>query len=106
MPEATSILLYNGAAEGVCFINLTNAVIANIPLIGVRKGHKNKGFGKHLLKHSLLELLKLISQGKIISCEINATVETDNFPALRMYRSIGFREDFTYPHAYLKNAAK
>lgn len=103
LAESTSVLLYNGHVEGICFTNLTTPFIANIPLIGVKSGHNNKGFGKYLLKNSVEILVNQVKANKLSLQEINATAETDNYPALRMYRKIGFREDFTYPHAYYKN---
>jgi len=106
LPEATTVLLHEGNVEGICFVNMTNAIIANVPLIGVKRPHNNKGFGKMLLKNSVEKIIKMIINAKIMANEINATVETDNYPALRMYRKIGFREDYTYPHAYLKNPNK
>ncbi|MDD3013537.1 MAG: hypothetical protein PHC34_07535 [Candidatus Gastranaerophilales bacterium] len=104
LPEATSVLVNNGNVEGVCFVNMTNAIISNIPLIGIKRPNNNKGYGKLLLKNSVEKVIKMIINAKIMANEINATVETDNYPALRMYRKIGFREDCTYPHAYLHNA--
>ena len=29
------------------------------------------------------------------------TTETDNYQALKMYRHIGFKEDYAYPQSYL-----
>lgn len=103
LPECTSVLLYNGEVAGICFANITNVLNANVPLIGVKKEHKNKGFGKYLLKNTVGSIIKHLQEGKIYASEVNAAVETDNFPALRMYRKIGFREEYTYPHAYRKN---
>ena len=31
----------------------------------------------------------------------NVTTETNNYKALKMYRKIGFKEDYCYPQAYL-----
>ena len=39
--------------------------------------------------------------GKRVFSEVNVTTETNNYKALKMYRRIGFREDFCYPQAYL-----
>jgi GNAT superfamily N-acetyltransferase len=103
MPEETKILLKDGQVEGVCFVNLSTAVKANIPLVSVKKNIRNKGLGKLLLKSSVIAVIKAISEQRISVTEINAAVETDNYPALKMYRKIGFREDYTYPHAYFKN---
>lgn len=103
LPEETRVVLKEGVVEGVCFVNMVTPAKANIPLISVKKGIRNKGLGKFLLKSSVSGLIKALSEQKIAVIEVNAAVETDNYPALKMYRRIGFREDFTYPHAYFKN---
>jgi ribosomal protein S18 acetylase RimI-like enzyme len=102
LPESTKVLLYQNNVAGICFANITAAPIANIPLIGIIQEHKKKGFGKHLLKMAMESTIKGILEGKIIASEINASVETDNYPALRMYRKVGFKEDYTYPHAFFE----
>ena len=33
--------------------------------------------------------------------EVNTTTETNNFQALKMYRHLGFKEDYNYPQSYL-----
>jgi len=103
MPEETKVIVKDGALEGVCFVNMVTPVKANIPLISVRKNIRNKGLGKFLLKTAVVSIIKALSEQKIAVSEVNAAVETDNYPALKMYRRVGFREDFTYPHAYYKN---
>lgn len=104
MPEETRVILKDGVVEGVCFVNMTNPAKANIPLISVRKNIRNKGLGKLILKAAVVGIIKAISDQKVSVTEVNAAVETDNYPALKMYRKIGFREDYTYPHAYFKNS--
>lgn len=103
LPEETRVLVKDGIVQGICFVDMATSHKANVPLISVRKNIKNKGLGKFLLKSAVSALIKAISEGKISIIEVNAAVETDNYPALKMYRKIGFREDYTYPHAYLKN---
>lgn len=103
LPEATTLLIHEYNVIGVCFVNMTNAIIANVPLIAVKPEYAGKGFGKILLKNSVDKVIKMIINAKIMANEINATVETENYAALRMYRKIGFREDYTYAHAYLQN---
>lgn len=103
LPDATTLLIHDYNVVGVCFVNMTNAIIANVPLIAVTPEYAGKGFGKILLKTSVEKVIKMIINAKIMANEINATVETENYAALRMYRKIGFREDYTYAHAYLKN---
>ncbi len=104
LPEETRVLVKDGFVEGVCFVNMSTVIKANIPLISVRKNIRNKGLGKFLLKSAVVELIKSISEQKLCVSEVNAAVETDNYPALKMYRRVGFREDYTYPHAYFKNS--
>ena len=104
MPEETRVIIKDGVLEGVCFVNMSTPSKANIPLVSVRKNIRNKGLGKFLLKSAVIGIIKALSEQKIAVSEVNAAVETDNYPALKMYRRIGFREDFTYPHAYYKNS--
>jgi len=103
IPEATSVLFVNGNIEGVAFVAVPTMTLANIPLIGITKPHRKKELGKYMLKSCLNGIIEQIKNKKIFVNEVNAAVETDNFPALKMYRRIGFREEMTYPHAYLKN---
>jgi len=103
LPQETRVILKDGVVEGVCFVNLVTAAKANVPLISVKKNIRNKGLGKFLLKAAVVGVIKAISEQRLSVSEINAAVETDNYPALKMYRKIGFREDYTYPHAYYKN---
>lgn len=105
-PQCTSVLMHEGKAKGICFGNLTTPTIANIPLIGLLPEAQGKGFSLHLLKNTVLKFIHDVIEAKLDCMEINATVETDNFPALKMYRKIGFREDYNYPHAYLENENK
>ncbi|OGH99946.1 MAG: hypothetical protein A2039_08925 [Candidatus Melainabacteria bacterium GWA2_34_9] len=103
MPEETRVIMKDGDLEGVCFVNMVTPAKANIPLISVRKNIRNKGLGKFILKSAVIGIIKALSEQKIAVSEVNAAVETDNYPALKMYRRVGFREEFTYPHAYYKN---
>ena len=104
LPEETRVILKDGNVEGVCLVNISIPGKVNIPLISIRKNIRNKGLGKIILKAALVGLVKAISEQKVIAAEVNAAVETDNYPALKMYRRVGFREDYTYPHAYFKNS--
>lgn len=104
MPEETRVIVKDGELQGVCFVNMVTPVKANIPLISVRKNIRNKGLGKFILKSAVVGIIKALSEQRIAVAEVNAAVETDNYPALKMYRKIGFREEYTYPHAYYKNS--
>ena len=99
LPEATSVLLYNEQPVGFSFMNITNDSIVNIPLVGVTEEHQGKGLSTLMLKRSMDEILN----NKVMSnvTEINTTTETNNLQALRLYKNLGFLEDYNYPQAYL-----
>ncbi len=103
LPFQCRLILSNGNLEGFCLITMTAEDQVTIPLIATRKDSRGKGLGKILLKSVLSGFMKLIGDRKITLSEINATVDTDNYPAVRMYRRLGFKEDYFYPHAYFKN---
>lgn len=97
LPECTSVLLFNKKPVGICFTNITAGRIANIPLIGMGSEHCAKGLGEAMLQASVAKMIsKYINQ----LTEVNASTETDNYPALKMYRRLGFKEDYYYPQAY------
>ena len=102
LPEAVSVLLYNKMVCGFCFVNITGGKIANIPIFAISPEHQGKGLSKHLLKKSIGTLLEWIKTDKRAFTEINTTTETDNYPALKMYRHAGFKEDYCYPQSYLE----
>ena len=101
LPEAVSVLLHNGLPCGFCFVNITSGKIANIPIFAIAPEHQGKGFSKHLLKKSIQTLLDWNKSDKREFTEINTTTETDNYQALKMYRHVGFKEDYAYPQSYL-----
>lgn len=101
LPEAVSVLLYKGTLCGFCFMNITAGKIANIPIFAIAPEHQGKGLSKHLLKKSIETLLEWTKAGKREFSEINTTTETNNFQALKMYRHVGFKEDYAYPQAFL-----
>ena len=100
LPEATSVLLYEGKPVGFSFMNITGGSIVNIPLVGILQEHQGKGLSTIMLKHSMDELFKNENLKKCIT-EINTTTETNNLQALRLYKNLGFLEDYSYPQAYL-----
>ena len=102
-PQCTSVLLHEGEPKGICFGNLTTPTIGNVPLIGLLPEAQGQGFSVQLLKSTILKFIQNVIDARLDCMEINATVETDNFPALKMYRRVGFREDYNYPHAYMEN---
>lgn len=99
LPEATSILLYNEQPVGFSFMNITNNSIVNIPLVGITNEHQGKGLSTIMLKRSMDEIIN----NRVMSyvTEINTTTETDNLQALRLYKNLGFLEDYSYPQAYM-----
>ena len=101
LPEATTVLLYNEEPVGFCFMNLTGGRIANIPIVSIRKEYQGKGLSKHMLKNSIKKLIEWADSGEKPITEVNTTTETNNFQALKMYRHLGFKEDYNYPQAYL-----
>ncbi len=101
LPEATTVLLYDGEPVGLCLMNLTGGSIANIPIFGLRKEHQGKGLSKHMLKKSVEKLIDMGEESVYPISEVNTTTETNNFQALKMYRHIGFKEDYNYPQSYL-----
>ncbi len=101
LPEVTSVLLHKDTPVGFAFANVTGGKIANIPLVAIDKAHRGKGFSEHLLNRSIKTIVDWTKLGKRVFSEVNVTTETNNYKALKMYRRIGFREDFCYPQAYL-----
>ena len=108
LPKATSVLLYNEEPVGLCFMNLTGGSIANIPIFGIKREHQGKGLAKYLLHKSVKKLIEMADSGEKPITEVNTTTETNNFQALKMYRHVGFKEDYNYPQSYLpvKNTYK
>ena len=106
LPEVTSVLLYNDSPIGFAFANVTGGTIANLPLVAIEKEHREHGFSEHLLNRSIKTLVDWTKLGKRQFSEVNVTTETNNYKALKMYRKIGFREDFCYPQAYLMQKKK
>ncbi len=101
LPEATSVLLYKDKPCGFAFANVTGGKIANIPLVAIEKAHRGYRFSEHLLSRTIMMLVDWTRIGKREFAEVNVTTETNNYKALKMYRKIGFREDYCYPQAYL-----
>ena len=101
LPEATSVLLHLEKPVGFAFANVTGGKIANIPLVAINKDHRGKGYSQHLLKNTLNIIKSQIDAGLRDYTEINVTTETDNYSALKMYRNVGFKEDYSYTQAYL-----
>lgn len=100
LPKQTKILLENGIPKGFCLVNLTIDNIANVPLVGISPELKYKGMGQLLLTHALGSVIEGVLSGELKLLELNATLDTDNLPAINMYRKLGFKESTCYPQAY------
>ncbi len=101
LPDVTSVLLYKDKPVGFVMAIAAGNNIANITLVAIEKEHRGKGFSEHLLNRSIKTIVDWTKLGKRIFSEVNVTTETNNYKALKMYRKIGFREDYCYPQAYL-----
>ncbi|MCR5266706.1 MAG: GNAT family N-acetyltransferase [Cyanobacteria bacterium RUI128] len=101
LPQATSVLLHLEKPVGFAFTNVTGGRIANIPLVAINKEYRGKGYSEHLLKRSVGIIKEWVTTGERGFSEINVTTETDNYGALKMYRNVGFKEDYSYTQAYL-----
>lgn len=101
LPEATSVLLHKDQPCGLAFANVTGGKIANIPLVAIEKNHRGHGFSEHLLNRTVKTFVDWTKLGERDFSEINVTTETNNYKALKMYRKVGFKEDYSYPQAYL-----
>lgn len=101
LPDVSSVLLYNDSPVGFVFANITGGKIANIPLVAIKKEHRGHGFSEYLLNRSVKIIVDWTKLGKKQFSEVNVTTETNNYKALKLYRRIGFKEDYSYPQAYL-----
>lgn len=101
MPEASSVLFYKNKPVGFCFANVTGGKIVNIPIFAIAKDHQAKGLSKYLLAETLNKIIALSDENELPITEINTNTETNNFQALKMYRNLGFKEDYNYPQSYL-----
>ena len=101
LPEVTSVLLYKDLPVGFALSNVTGGTVANVPLVAIDKAHRGNGFSEHLLNRSIKMIVDWTKLGKREFTEVNVTTETNNYKALKLYRRIGFREDYCYPQAYL-----
>ena len=100
LPKITTVLKYEHKPIGYCFVNLTTAEIANIPLIVLDRKHQKQSFGAFMLRNSVNLLKNSITADKLNTKIINVTCDTDNFSAVKSYRKIGFKEKTYYTHAY------
>ena len=102
LSNATTVLLYDNKPVGFAFANVTGGQIANIPLVGVLEQHRGTGLSVLMLKRVMDTIIESMQKNEYNFSEVNVTTETDNFGALRMYRTVGFKEDYSYTQAYLE----
>ena len=102
LPKITTVLKYEHKPIGYCFVNLTNSQIANIPIVVIEKKYQNLGLGGFMVKNSVNLLKNAIINDELDVKVINTTCDTENFPAIKCYRKIGFKEKSYYTHAYQK----
>lgn len=102
LEDVTSVLLHKNIPVGIAFSNLTLPEKANIPLIAIKKEYQGKGFGKMLLNSVIRKLSDKIAAKSLIVQELNVTTSVDNV-AVKMYKSLGFEEEYRYFHAYKPN---
>ena len=104
LSDETSVLLHLERPVGFAFANLTTDNIANIPLVAINKDFRGNGYSEHLLSRTVGMIRNSVRAGNAPYREINVTTSTDNYSALKMYRRIGFREDYSYTQAYLPSS--
>ena len=95
------MLLAESKVAGFAFANITGDYIGNIPLVGIVPEHRGLNLSEVMLKSTVEEIVKLNKSGFIRLQELNASVDTANEPAYKMYTQLGFRESYTYPQGYL-----
>lgn len=100
LKKASFLLIDKEKPIAFCFANLSSPQIANIPLIGCQKEFSSMGLGSFLLKQSVGKIIEEVIKEKLFVVEINATASAQNNSSMRMYRSLGFKEDISYTHSY------
>lgn len=101
LPGITKVLIHKKHVVGFCLANLTNNRIANIPIVAIMPQHRNKGLGKALLKELINNLITSAITGGWELKELNVSCDSDNQPSVKMYKAVGFNEEYSYPQAYL-----
>lgn len=101
LPSCTMLALKDGVPVGFCFLVQDDVTSGNIPLIGVRPSEAGKGLGNLLLQASINQCIDDMLADKNTILKVSTTMDTDNIPAIKMYRRMGFREEYNYPHVYL-----
>ena len=100
LKDETKILLYKEKPVGICFANLTNSSIANVPLVAVKENLRGKALGIYLLKSVVADVWNSVLNGKRVLSELNATCDSSYAPAYKMYQAVGFNEEYSYKQAF------
>lgn len=100
LPQETKILLYHDEPVGVCFANLTNSEIANVPIVAVKEKYRGKSYGVYLLKSVVTDVYSTVMNCTRNLSELNASCDTDNLSAYKMYQAVGFEELYSYKQSY------
>jgi ribosomal protein S18 acetylase RimI-like enzyme len=101
LPSCSMVALKEGVPVGFCFLVQDDTTSGNIPLIGIRPAEAGKSLGNLLLQTAINQCIDDMLAGKNTILKISTTMDTDNIPAIKMYRRMGFREEYNYPHVYL-----
>lgn len=103
IPKASSLLL-NEKQEliGFCFLSQIHPNEANIPLVGIKKAYRQKHYGRLLIAKTIAMATQLVATQQQFFTKITATCATENHAATRLYRHLGFKEAYWYPHCYVQ----
>lgn len=101
LPQCSKVLLAESKVAGFAFANITGDYIGNIPLVGIVPEHRGLNLSEVMLKSVVEDVIKVNKSGFIKLQELNASTDTANRSAYRMYKQINFRESYTYPQGYL-----
>lgn len=72
--------------------------VGEVALVGVLPGHRGRGLGRELVRWGVDEVRR---RGAV---DVYLSVEGENAGALRLYASLGFRQDTEWPHWVMEPA--
>ncbi len=101
LPETAFVVLKDEIPVGVCFITEMQPDFGYIPYICIHPDHAHKGYGRFLLRESLLKAFKKKPEWKTIGLDVTCK----NY-ALNLYTSLGFEETRRYTMWSMKKALK
>jgi ribosomal protein S18 acetylase RimI-like enzyme len=101
LPTSSRFAFRGDDVVGFSFLVESTAVSANVPVIGTHRSVKGLGIGSRMLWQGMDNLIDEALASRSNYFAVDATTDTDNYPALHMYRRLGFREQQNYPHVYL-----